>query len=299
MLRDVRIGIYGFCVQNFAFAVSTPLFLFIHLLTSPVAKPFPSTHASSVLLVSSYDLAILPFSILLGYVIPSLLMVFPGSSTISSPTHQRYIAFWQAFPLWTMIIQWTGKWMLTRLLGPSNMGSTPKSSPSGTYLISVRRIYAMALFFCLATALPALFLSIVPPSLISESWPIPAQMAETTLTAVFIPKLPIPGTPIRDLADGVHNFLQWDLYIASAAGLLWAILLHRNASTEKEIADPKVSLPPHHEPSVGGRSKNQRLWRRLILKATLWTIIAGPFGAVAVLLWERDAIVKQKVKQGI
>jgi hypothetical protein len=81
----------------------------MHLLTSPTSKPYNSAHASSDLFLSIYDLAIIPISVSLGYVIPSLLIILPANAPIGSPMHQYLVAFWQAFPLWTVLIQWTLK----------------------------------------------------------------------------------------------------------------------------------------------------------------------------------------------
>lgn len=56
--------------------------------------------------------------------------------------------------------------------------------------------------------------------------------------------------------------------------LLWGVLLHLNAATGK--------------PVVG-----------LLGKIGVWTALAGPVGALAALLWERDEVVKEKTKHGL
>lgn len=68
---------------------------------------------------------------------------------------------------------------------------------------------------------------------------------------------------------------------------------------EKEIVDPNTSLPIYRELLSGERYPDRHLARTLLFKVLWWTAVSGPFGALTVLLWQRDAIVKQKIKQGI
>lgn len=60
--------------------------------------------------------------------------------------------------------------------------------------------------------------------------------------------------------------------------------------------DPKTSLPSYRGLEGG---KGEATWRKLFGKIAFWTVLAGPSGALTVLLWERDAIVKQKTKDGM
>lgn len=271
------IGTYGLFVQNLSYAICTPLYLFIHLLTSPTTKPSASTLASSVLFVSTYDMAILPVSVTLGYLIPSLLTVFPTFSAVASPGHQYLVAFWQAFPLWTLLVQWALKLLCILIIGKDSTSTTekmPYSVASRTYLKYASRVYTFSLAFCVATCLPAVVLSLLPPDIVPDTMPGIAYLARTSFTSTFIPPLPL-GQPIRNMAEGVHIFLLWDMYIGSVAGLLWAIALYQNVSTRKESAASRSSL---------------------ILKTMIWTILGGPVAAWTILVWERDKILVEKVK---
>ncbi len=126
-----------------------------------------------------------------------------------------------------------------------------------------------------------------------------SHLAHSTFASVFIPPIPPSAAPVHDMADGVHVFLQWDIYIATTACLLWGMVLYHNASAEKEIVDPSKSLPVYRQLLLGETPRGQKLWEKLPVKLAMWTIVAGPVGALTILLWERDAIVKQKIKQGI
>lgn len=271
------IGTYGFFVQNLSFAISTPLYLFIHLLTSPIAKPYTSTHANSDLFVSSYDLVTLPISVTLGYIIPSLLMIFPANAPVASPVHQYLVAFWQAFPLWTVLVQWTLKPLWTLIFGKDMTAKSEKSvqtAASRIYLRNAGRVYTFALALCMVTHLPAVILSLLPPGKVPESMPALAYLARPSFASTFIPPLPL-GQPIRNMAEGVHIFLLWDMYIGSGSGILWAAVLYQSASVGKQTISSNLSM---------------------IAKSIIWTVLGGPVAAWTILMWERDEVVKQKIK---
>jgi hypothetical protein len=255
-----------------------------------------------VLLVSEYDLAILPVSVLLGYLVPSVLMVLPYPEKVTAVTHQYLVAFWQLFPVWTMIIQWALNrgitWLVNRRRAEGAATRPTPVSPSTSYLRAARRIYLGVLICCMLTHLPVLLLFITPSSYLEYISEQLAQHAHPTFASVFIPSIPLPSYRVRNLAEGAHIFLQWDLYIGSAACLLWGVVLHRNAVTEKHIVDPNNALPVYRE-LLAGEKRRDSDEGSVLLKILGWSLLSGPIGALTVLLWERDEIVKQKIKQGI
>ncbi|KAJ8065651.1 hypothetical protein OCU04_006324 [Sclerotinia nivalis] len=293
------IGTVGFIFQNITYAVTVPIYLFIHLLTSPIAKPFPGTYANSVLLISPLDLKILPLSITLSYIVPSFLMGLDSPSIVSGPTHQQLIAFWQPFPVWTVIIQWTLR-SIFQFTGSKVFSKDSKQPPTplgASYLSNAKHVYRFMLTFCVLTHLPVLLIALIPASAISDTLPKLAPYASLNFFDIYVPYFPFPlSHRVPNLASGAHTFLQWDLATGSTALLLWAILLYRNATAEKSIVDPKTSLPSYQ---IQEMNKIGALRRKLLVKIGMWTLIAGPIGAATVLLWERDEIVRQKIKQGI
>lgn len=298
------IGTVGFIFQNITYAITVPIYLFIHLLTSPVAKPFPGTYANSVLLISPLDLKILPLSIILTYIVPSFLMGLDAPSIVSGATHQQLIAFWQPFPIWTIIIQWilrsTFQFIGSKVF--SKDSKQPLTPLGASYLSNVKHVYRFILMFCVLTHLPILLIALIPASAISDILPKLAPYASLNFFDIYVPYFPFPlSQQVSNLASGAHTFLQWDLATGSTALLLWAILLYRNATAEKSIVDPNTSLPPYQirEMLAGEGNKVGALRRKLLVKIGVWMLIAGPIGATTVLLWERDEIVRQKIKQGI
>lgn len=279
-----------------------PLWLFIHVLTSPVAKPFPGTHANSVLLIPAWDLRVLPASITLGYLIPTIMMGLE-SDAIEPEMHQYLIAFWQAFPVWTVVIHYVLRSVcqfVAKAFFSDDSGSRSPIHLGSSYLNNVKHVYRFILGLCIITHLPVLLITLLPGSIFPSSMPTLALQAQNTFLDVYIPYFPVPlNRQVANLTEGVHTFLIWDIHIGSIAFLLWAVLLYRNATTENSIVYPNTSLPVHRELLLGEHGEGRGEWRNIGTKIVMWTSISGPIGALAVLLWERDTIVRQKVKQGI
>lgn len=302
LLTASSIGIVGLIFQNISYTVTMPLWLFIHVLTSPVAKPFPGAHANSVLLIPAWDLRILPVSVTLGYLIPTVMMGLE-SDVIEPETHQYLIAFWQAFPVWTVITHYVLRSVCqfaAKKLFSDDSGSRSPVHLGSSYLNNVKHVYRFILGLCIITHVPVLLITLLPPSIFPSSMPSLALQAQNTFVDVYVPYVPVPvDRQVASLTEGVHTFLIWDVHVGSIAFLLWAVLLYRNATDEKAIVDLGASLPVYRELLLGERGEGSGGWRSISTKIAMWTIISGPIGALAVLLWERDTIVRQKVKQGI
>jgi hypothetical protein len=262
-------------MQNITFAVTIPVYLLIHLLTSPSAGSFPGKYTNSVLIVSPIDLKMLPWSIILGYVVPSLLMALPSPAIVSPTVHQQFIALWQPFPLLTVVVQWSGKFIYTLFATKTSQND---SSQAKSYVKAVGYVYGFVLTLCMISHIPVLAITLLPPSAFPESSAVLTRLSQSDFFGVYVPYPPVLGLRFSDLAEGIQNFLIWDLYIGMSSVLLWAILLYRNAT--------------------GGIS-NKSSWPKVAWKILTWTLISGPMGAATILLWERDANVGHKVKQGI
>jgi len=315
--RQYRIGTIGFVFQNISLAVVSPIYALVHLITSSDAKSFPSAHASTVLFIPPYDIAMAPVSTFLGFILPSFLMMYTGKSyALGSPIHQRLIAGWQFFPIYTVAIHYFLRRLYLVIAANPTISSritihkrnpsqpTITRSPAVRYLRSARLVYGLVLTFCIITHVSALVLAILPHHMLPDMYIDPtfvSLVGSTTFASVFLPPLPLPGHQAQDLTAGVHAFLQWDMYISATALLLWGSVLYRDTSLENERIE---SLPIHRIRSIIPGSATWQGWQRsswqkLTVKVWGWSIVAGPFGALAVLFWERDEIVKEKIKQGV
>jgi hypothetical protein len=258
-------------IQNVSFTITLPLYLFLYLLTSPVGKSIPGGESANAILVSTLDMALIPVSIGYGYLIPSMLMALPAS-IVPSSAHQRLIAFWQLFPLWTAIIQHILRGALKG--NPKDDTKGPSKADRESYMVSAQGVYGFAITLSAVCHLPVILATLLPASILPASTPrYIIELFGCSFTNVFVPYYPVSSTKV-DLAGGVLNFLQWDMYVGGVAFLLWGMLLCRN--------------------SVDGSVQ----WAKAAWTLLSWIIVSGPMGALAMLLWERDTILKEKVKEG-
>lgn len=186
---------------------------------------------------------------------------------ISSPTHQKLVASWQVFPIWTMAFHHTLHAVFQKLSSyffPADPHARPPTPLGASYLSNSKHVYRFVLFFCITTHLPILLFALVPSTLFPSS-PFLSMMSTATPSSVVVPYFPSPSTQVSPLTAGVHTFLFWDIYIGSSAFLLWAILLYRNATTERAIVDTNTSLPIYREVLSGERKLDEGLrWRKLV-----------------------------------
>ncbi|TVY83266.1 Citreoviridin biosynthesis protein D [Lachnellula suecica] len=304
-LKRPNIVVIGLLCQTVSFAVTVPLWLIWHIVASPVAKSFPGAYASKILLVPLWDLRILPISVFLGYIMPSILMALPSPEYLSSSARQNYIAIWQFFPFWTSRIHWLlislTRYILKKFF-KNHANARPSTSEGTSYLSNVKHVYRFVLTLCMLTHIPVVIIALTPTFAFPVWAPTLALLGKQNIFRVFVPYFPFRDHQLSNQAEGVQTFLIWDLYIGGAAFLVWAIFLYRNATSEKAIVDTKTSLPIYGELLRGNDPQTPRdvdLWRILLGKIAVWTLVSGPMGALTILLWERDAIVRQKIKQGL
>jgi len=251
-----------------------PLYFFLHLLTSPTAKL--SKNNTNVLIISGLDLAIIPVSLLLGYILPSILMCLPVSTT----AHQQFIAFWQPFPIWTIMIQSTIRFFASRLSKRETRTSTKSAEES--YLDAAAPRYRLVFGLCMITHIPVIAIALLSPTTLLGYSPTLTRFLQSTFSDIFIPYGLDTNYKVSSLAAGALNFLHWDFYVGGTAFIVWASALYRDAEKQSTLGTGSGDA-----------------WWKLIWKIIAYTLISGPVGASTVLLWERDAILRQKKEKDI
>jgi hypothetical protein len=277
----------GLFVQTLSFTFITPLWLVLHLLTSPIAKLSPSSQvpASSVL-VDLWQLAVLPLTVTFTFLTPTLGMILPPSRT-SALWHYGAIVVWQPFPLWHSIFQSIFSFV-ARLAdkAPASVDGAgrPTTSPRA-YTEQVKGIYSFITVMAVVVQVSILQLLLAPSSVktaLVEASPgfEPYTRPSVTLQSVFAPHDPFSPPTVDpnslesgDLAPLAIHFLHYDTYVGGAAMLLWALYLYRNAI-------PKTS-------TLGLTAK------------VAWCFLIGGFaGTISTLLSERDKIVETSTEVG-
>ena len=247
---------WGLLMQNLSYAVTAPLLLLLHLLTSPTVTSRTSAHS---FLVPLSDIISTAPSMFLGFAVPALLMVLPSPSLISYSTKQVSIALWQAFPLWVSILQQCCSPTITNLWGLFEANARQAES-----VIAMRMFYLAILAIAALTHLSTFYL-------IAMAYLLPAGDAGEykdawTFSNVFIPTASTPGFKVNNIGEGAHLMMQYDEIIGNSAVLVWAYALFVTAPSGKlQLSQAQLS--------VFG----------LIL-----LIVTGPIGLAVGLVWARD-----------
>ncbi|KAI1376834.1 hypothetical protein F4677DRAFT_75736 [Hypoxylon crocopeplum] len=281
------VGTVGVVFQNMTWTFTAPLYLALHLLTSPVAKIGSAKDAKAAgdaarrsLFVYLWDLALLPMAVTLGLVVPTVFMSMPWLLRQSAATHYNWIAFWQAFPVWTVVILdilHNACYFLFGSLSPQDAEGKP-TTPGKGFMVAISGVYEFGLTISAVTHAPILVMSLLPDGLRSSIAAVFPKFApvisQVTFARTFVP-YPLSALPTinptsyapGDLAPLVVNFLQYDIYTGNTALLLWAAYLHSTTARR----------------SLGAT----------LGTTAFWLVLGGPAAATLALLWDRDEIVKE------
>lgn len=273
----------GLIFQTCSWTITTPLWLILHLFTSPIAKisSFTSTVSPSVLLVDLWDLAVLPLTVSLTYITPALPMLLP--TQFGAFAHYAATALWQPFPLWHSIVQFTLSHIARFVDRTQGSPSAAASASPAAYLVQVKSVYSFVTLLSVVTQVTILQLVLAPAVVrksLAVTYPSLAAYADPSVTfaSVFVPHGPLSSPAVDpaalgsgDLAPLAVHFLQYDMYFGCGAMLLWALYLHRNAVAEAKASAAQVAA-----------------------KVAWWFALGGFAGALSTLLWERDSVVEDE-----
>lgn len=259
----------GLIFQNISYTVTVPIYLVIHLLTSPTARPNPA--ASDIQPRNPLEPSLIPVTSILSFAVPALLMALPTPQMISPGAHYLWLIIWQLFPLWQTIIQWA----LTNFVTRNSITSGYKSN----LCVDTSSVYRFVLLITIAIHLPLLEVALLPGEYVPAEWPAIRKVFEqTNFWNVFIPAA-WSNAPSLDqslttvsasaLAPLVKYLLQWDAYGGGAAVLLWSVYLRK---------------------TVGDAIS----WFDIARKLVFWTALGGLVAPAAVLLWERDELIAER-----
>ncbi|RJE25388.1 hypothetical protein PHISCL_02279 [Aspergillus sclerotialis] len=251
--------VFGLACQVFTFAFATPLYAGFQLASSITASR-PNAHN---IRVPRAVLKAIPLIFVIGYTVPSMLLIVPAPEMISIDLKQIFIAVWQPWPAYISILT-----TVVHILFSSFTKNDTSIEGGRATLKSLRRVYAFA-FGNAALAHIVLhtisIATVAAPMLFQESF-----IEALHPCKVFATALPWIPLKVENIADGVHIFLRWDYLIGSTGVLLWAMTLYVNA----------------HKAILGSMC-----WCDLLTKVGLLTVVSGPVGVAVELMWERDELV--------
>ena len=255
MLIVRSLGIWGILVQNAAYAVVIPYWCIAYLSTSRLV----SSRRVSDLLVDVPNLMGIAISMILGYVLPTILMSLPAPSIIDHDRKQWLMTFWQFFPIWVSAVQGLVPYLLPKF-GERNVESNA--------LMSMRGLYAGLL--TMAGIGQASTITLISTSTFFPGLFAPEFLGVFNLSEVFLPAAVSPSTKMPSIGAGALLLLQYDHLIGSTSVALWSTVLfantYRNGATNHSVAL-----------MIGG--------------GVLMMALTGPLGYATACVWARDELI--------
>lgn len=257
---DNRIAIPGLFIFNQSHAVFTSLYLAIRLLVA-----VPATTEES-LMIDAIDVHAIPWSFLLGYILPISLMALPGVSIYNVNTQHMLASFYQQWHLYIsmahilLVTLWTHTGTMSRL----------EDEYFKTSLSTVRPIYALAFTMAVISVWVPILASFAIRALQRIRKAHPSSHKNLQLSSIFIPPSPWSNVKCKNAFEGGKWLLQWDGIVGGLSTAVWAIALYAEA---RSAAEPQEAL---------GSFYMRLMW---------YMVLGGPIGVATGALWERDTLV--------
>ncbi|RSL47092.1 hypothetical protein CEP54_013556 [Fusarium duplospermum] len=257
-------GAFGIILQGVTITIIAPIYLMLQLLlSSPTLKP-------TSILADPLDLALLPVSTVISYVLPTIGLCLPLLNILPPTARLIAIALWQPFPLYQSAIQTISRFFCRSRHGRSN--DTAYISPK-----ECRKALGRAYTFIasLTMGVHLMVVGIIFTSHTSDLIPEVSGYHILALTSLTNPPtlaLLDPPLSVTSSREIVVSFLRWDVYCTCASMVIWA-------SYQLSIVR-------------GSSSATARG-----LKTVLWGLIGGPIFPALMILWERDDVILSRLEE--
>jgi hypothetical protein len=229
-------------MQTLSFGLTMPTYCIVSLLTGPrlldSPSPQPQIESSSI-----RALRVLPWSMTLGYIIPTILMC---SRSFSGTVHQYLLAFWQPFPIWVALFQiifsMSTSGSLLSWIGPKSsfLQYQPLIKPNSSRIATLRALAYATNFasYCAAFLHWATIFILLIAKFVS-SLTTALGISGLSIIKTFMPANPFSPVQIRAMPQGVLAFLQYDFYIGTLAALIWTAFRHQELEVLKASESSK------------------------------------------------------------
>ena len=240
-------------IFNQSNAVFTPLYLAIRLaFASPSSTP-------NALMISSTDLRAIPWSFLLGYVVPLFAMAVPSISTKRVDTKHVIASWYQQWNLYISLAHTALVW-LWRYRGVPQTGPMKNEELSS----SLRPVYLFTMAFAAASLWVPVIVSALARNLGTQ------DSQRLSIKGSFFPASPWSKAKCVSVFEGGKWLLQWDGIIGSMGSAVWALALFGNT---RALLAPELPL------------------KAIVGKMVSYVVLGGPMAVATGFLWERDALV--------
>ncbi len=241
-----------------------PIYLLIHLSTSPTIL----SRKPSEFYLALPKLASIPFSLTIGFVLPTILVALPAPSVLTFDRKQIFIAVWQFFPIWVELVQQIMPFVMSGLGINAGKSSTLKTGPNAQWLRTMRAVYIFLLSTAGITHLSTITLMAVSkffPGLFASEY-----VGIFNPSQVFLPQSITASIRMPSLGDGAFLLLQYDFIVGSVALSVWASALYINTYRK------------------GGKSDD---WMALFCYFIARVALLGPIGHAVACIWARDELI--------
>lgn len=189
-----RFVVWAMAMQCVGFGTVMPIFAIWHL-TGTARLSSTSKHTFGT------GLKTLPRAVILGFLLPSVLVVLPVSPVL----HQQFVALWQFFPIWISTIMFIHKSFINR----------PTTSETRSQLASIYQFSELLALWTHRITMVTLLLIKVRPAYF------PLFLVESlTFSNVFLPPLPYSTAQVSMLG-GAEAFFKYDLFSGFLAAIIW------------------------------------------------------------------------------
>jgi hypothetical protein len=248
-------------VQSVGFGFVAPLYYAIHLFWTSKASWAERVHVRDYLSLHT----VVP-SVLLGYIVPVIFMVYPFSNY---NVRQWSNAVWSMAPFYIFALQIVFTGLLKRL----SVGQDANKSKVVLDKAALRHAYSFAWNIAVVSQITTYIV------LLTSSF-LPKNLASAlTASKVFVPDAaPHSYTPMSSAAAATHNFLIYDFATGSLAGLVWAVYQLLEVKPELKVGEERMGLV------------------RGVVRSLL---LSGPGGALVAVMQHRDeSVLSAEAKSG-
>ena len=215
-----------------------PLYAISHLFISPTATPANPFLAHAILMQDVLSIKTLVPSIMLGYILPSILMASP---TFSPILHQWLGGLWQGFPVWISLLQYFWKFRNLRFSSTTREDDLPLNGKRTTAsdritvddrieeMKAIRSAYVFAFGVSAATHLTTFGIFGA-----RQLFPL-LFLPELNFGDVLLPPMFCSCAHMKNMAIGIQNFFQYDQVLLVTFSSKIGVKLddHHPATTQK------------------------------------------------------------------
>ena len=250
-------------MQVITYGITIPIFLLVHLSTSPTVT---SRQVRDYLVDLPDILSVLP-AMIVGFAVPTVLMALPAPSILTFYQKQVFLAIWQCYPVWVGILHQIFSFAINAV-GKKDLKHHDQQEVS---MRATRVLYAILILNGAVSQLSTfqfgatvnLFPGLFAPEF-QSTW---------NFRGVFIPKSITAATKVDSIGSGSHLLLQYDELVGDVSMSLWAftLFIQAQASTIRPLQIV-----------------------RYVIIGYLVAALAGSLGFVVAAIWARDELIFAK-----